>query len=561
MSTATSDSRERARGAAGSGAAASRTQRGWGSHRRQRGIVGTGHLLRVQWRIRRRWLVVWVVALVGSLAGTAVSIAGLYDTPAKVQTYADAVASDALVAINGRVEGIDSLGGIIQDEFSFMAAFLLPLFGISLVAALTRREEESGRLETLLAGRADRRAPVVAALLLATGAIALTVIGFTVSLAASGVPFDRSLLYALSLGLLAFVFAALAALFAQVVLHSRGVYGGGLAVLVAAYVLRGVGDVTHSWVAWLSPLGWAERAAPFGPMRWWTLAIPLVVGLGLSLAAVRVASSRDLGSALLRGGAGPERAGRRLAGPFGLATRLQWPTLAGWLAGTIALAVTMGALAQEVIDAVLGNPALASALGASGNRPEDAFVALVVLYLAIVGAGYVVQATGVLRREETDGRLEPRLAGDVSRWHWLGINTAVVLGGLVVLVALGSLVFAAATAWSTGDSRQLGRILGAGLAYLPAQLVLAGLALALFGAVPRWFGLAWAAYGVITFIAFLGPGLNLPGWVLDLAPTTHVGNPPSGSVEAVALAVLTAVGVALLVGAFAGFRRRGIPQG
>ena len=113
---------------------------------------------------------VWVVALAASMVGTAAAVAGLYNTPEKIHSYAEAVtAGDALVAINGRVEGIDSLGGIIQDEFGFLAAFLLPLLGISLVAQATRREEEDGRLETILGGRVARHAPVLAALVMALG--------------------------------------------------------------------------------------------------------------------------------------------------------------------------------------------------------------------------------------------------------------------------------------------------------------------------------------------------------------------------------------------------------
>ena len=56
-------------------------------------------------------------------------------------------------------------------------------------------------------------------------------------------------------------------------------------MLAASYVLRGVGDVTKTWVTWLSPLGWAEKAAPFGDQRWWTLAVPLAAGLALGAAA------------------------------------------------------------------------------------------------------------------------------------------------------------------------------------------------------------------------------------------------------------------------------------
>jgi ABC-2 type transport system permease protein len=64
----------------------------------------------------------------------------------------------------------------------------------------------------------------------------------------------------------------------------------------------------------------------------------------------------------------------------------------------------------------------------------------------------------------------------------------------------------------------------------------------------------------VTFIAFLGPGLKLPGWVLDLAPTTHVGDPPLGTVEAASLVVLGAIVAAFWVAAAVGFRRRGVPQ-
>ena len=123
-------------------------------------------MLAVQWRTHRRGTLVWMFALIASMVGTAGAVAGLYTTPEKIHTYAQAVtAGDALVAINGRVEGIDSLGGIIQDEFGFLAAFLLPLLGISLVAQVTRREEEAGRLEAVLAGRVARHVPVLAGLI------------------------------------------------------------------------------------------------------------------------------------------------------------------------------------------------------------------------------------------------------------------------------------------------------------------------------------------------------------------------------------------------------------
>ena len=523
---------------------------------------GLRTMLRVVGRIQRRSALVWVLALGASMIGTAASVAALYDSPAKIHTYAAAVTSgNALAAINGRVEGIDSLGGVIQDEFGFMAAFLLPLLGIAMVARATRLEEESGRLEQLLAGRVSRHDPTLAALLVATATILATGTLFTVGLAASGVPLAGSVLYALSLCALALVFATLAALLAQLTPHARGVYTWSLVVLAASYVLRGVGDVTQTWASWLSPLGWAEKTAPFGDQRWWVLVIPLATGLALGAVALRLASRRDLGSALVRGGGGRERAAARLRDPIGLAVWIHRPATLGWLAGGVLLTGMMGALSQQLLDAMAGNPALATAMGIAGASPMDGFVAATQLYLAVIAAGYVVQAIGTLRTEEADGRLETRLSGTLSRAGWLAAHALVVLGGLLTIVLGSSIVLGLATALSVGNTAELGPTLTSGLAYLPAELVLAGVALAVYGLHPRLFWLAWAGYAATTFIAFLGPGLRFRQWALDLAPTTHVGNPPSSPVQTGPLTVMAAVALALVAVGFAAFRRRGVPQG
>ena len=107
-------------------------------------MIGTTAMLAILWRAQRRRLLVWVFATVGSLAFTAIAVAQLYDTPEEIASYGEAVVSDALIAINGHVEGIDTLGGIIQDEFGFIASFLMPLLGLTLVAGMTRSEAFSG---------------------------------------------------------------------------------------------------------------------------------------------------------------------------------------------------------------------------------------------------------------------------------------------------------------------------------------------------------------------------------------------------------------------------------
>ncbi len=524
--------------------------------------TGMRTMLGVQWRTHRRATLTWMFVLVASMVGAAAAVAGLYTTPEKIRAYAQAVsAGDALLAINGRVEGLDSLGGIIQDEFGFLAAFLLPLFGISLVAQVTRREEEAGRLEAVLGGPVARHVPVLAGLGLACGVICVTVVAFAIGLVACGIPGDRSVLYAGSLGALAFVFAGLAGLLAQLTMHSRGIYVGSLLALAVAYVLRGVGDVTGTWIPWLSPLGWAEKAAPFGAMRWWTLLIPLAVGALLATVAVLLAARRDLGSALVRERAGPARGARWLRNPLGLATLIHRPAFFGWLAGAVLMATMMGSLARQFLDAVLGNPSMAAVIGISPAHPEDGLVAVTQLYIAVLATGYAVHAVSTLRGEEVAGRLELRLTGALSRTRWLIAHGLVIAAGLVVIVVTSSVALAAGMAWSTGMTLDLGRVLGTGTAYLPAELVVGALALTIFGWMPQRFAISWGAFGFVAFVALLGQGLRLPSWVLDLSPTTHVGDPPIGDVQALQLVSLAAAGAALIAAGVVGFRRRGVPQG
>jgi ABC-2 type transport system permease protein len=328
-----------------------------------------------------------------------------------------------------------------------------------------------------------------------------------------------------------------------------------------AYLLRGVGDVTKTWLAWLSPLGWAEKAAPFGMMRWWLLVIPLAVGGLLATLAVLVAARRDLGSSLARGGGGAPRATTWLRSPLGLATAIHSPVVLGWAAGALVVAATMGVLAHQFVDVVAGNPAMAEAIGMSGAQPENGLVAVTQLYIAIIATGYAVQAVGGLRGEENAGRLELRLSGTLSRTRWLAAHALVIITGLIVIVIVSSIVLAAGIAWSTGTAMNLGGVLAAGTAYLPAELLVGGLALALFGLRPSGFPAAWAAFAFVAFIAFLGRGLRLAGWVLDLSPTTHVGNPPLGSVQALPLVVIGAIATGLGIAAAVGFRRRAVPQG
>jgi ABC-2 type transport system permease protein len=524
-------------------------------------LAGARTMGSIQRRTSWKALTGWVLGLAAMLGGTAFAVHGSYDTPAKIHEYAAAVGSgDALVAINGRIAGLDSLGGVIANEFGFIAAFALPLMGISLVARLTRREEDSGRLDLLTAGRIGRAAPVLAAAGTVATATLLTSVVFALCLVAVGIPTAAAVLYAASLGALALCFAGVAALAAQAVSHARGVYAAGLGALAVAYLVRGAGDALDTWVAWLSPLGWAEKTQAFGDRRWWPLLLPLAVAVGAVAAAVVASGRRDVGSALVSQRPLASRANRRLRRPLGLALRLGRGSLLGWTVVAVLVSGMFGALTKQAAGAIGGNDALRRGLGGAGATGADVLIRLDLLLLTLVAAAYTLQWVGTLHDEETGERLEVTLSGTTSRPRWLAGQVVGLVLGLAVVGLAGTAALSLSAAWSLDDSAQVARLAGSAAAYLPVVVVLAAAAVALFGARPRWFGLGWAWLVLTAVVALLGPALKLPGWVTALSPTDHVGDLPGGSVDGTGLVGLCLAAALLVAVAFVGFRRRDLPQ-
>jgi ABC-2 type transport system permease protein len=86
--------------------------------------------------------------------------------------------------------------------------------------------------------------------------------------------------------------------------------------------------------------------------------------------------------------------------------------------------------------------------------------------------------------------------------------------------------------------------------------VLGALVVGLFGLAPDAIRLAWAALGACFLLWFLGPLLDLPGWILDLSPYEHVPQIPAAGFAAGPLLGLTAVAAAITAGGAIGFERR-----
>jgi ABC-2 type transport system permease protein len=162
------------------------------------------------------------------------------------------------------------------------------------------------------------------------------------------------------------------------------------------------------------------------------------------------------------------------------------------------------------------------------------------------------------RTEETEQRAEPVLAGAVERLRWGGGHVLVAALGSAWLLLVAGASLGLVHALRTGDAGQIGRLIGATMAQVPAVWVLGALAAALVGAVPRLVAAAWAVLAVCLLLGQVGQLLSLPDWVLDASPFQHSGNAPAHSPDPLPLVLLLAVAAALAAVGAAGLRRRDI---
>jgi ABC-2 type transport system permease protein len=109
----------------------------------------------------------------------------------------------------------------------------------------------------------------------------------------------------------------------------------------------------------------------------------------------------------------------------------------------------------------------------------------------------------------------------------------------------------------TGEvGEQVSRLLGAAWVQVPAAWVLAGIAMLLFGLLPRLTALAWAALAAFALLGQLGELLQLDDWIRNLSPFAHLPQVPGGEVSAAPLLWLTAVAMAFVLAGVAAFQRR-----
>lgn len=523
-------------------------------------FAGTGQLLRFVLRRDRVRLLIWVVVLSALMGISAASVVSLYGTPEALRNYATlAEGNTAIIVQAGPGHGLDdpTTGAVLMNESGIWMFISVSVMSLFMITRHTRHEEESGRAELVRAAPVGRHAPAAAAMLGALIANAAVATAVAVSIVVQGFALAGSVAFASSLVGVGMVFAAISLVSGQIASSARAATGSAVAMIGVSFVLRAVGDVGDGRLSWMSPIGWAQAIRAFADERWWVLLIPAVATVGLVIAADALTSHRDMGGGLVPQRPGRPEASPGLRGAFGLALRLQRGAIIAWVGGIAVFGVFMGVVGNEADAILTDSPEMADFFAGFGDGSlTDAFLSAVMLLLALTASGFTISAVLRLRTEEGEGRVDALLTTPLTRRTWMASHLTIAASGTVVIMAVGGLAMGLGYAIAAGEPGRVLPLVWAGLALVPAMLVLGGIAAALFGVVPRWTLGVWAAFAVALAVGLLGDVLRLPSTLQGVSPFVHAPALPGGEVDALALAALVAVTAGLATLGLTGIGRR-----
>ena len=193
------------------------------------------------------------------------------------------------------------------------------------------------------------------------------------------------------------------------------------------------------------------------------------------------------------------------------------------------------------------------------DQVVDAYQVSIIQMAGMFVAIYLVQVLLRMRVDETGGTLEPVLASGVTRTRWLRGHLLVAVAGCVALMGLFAVSMGLTAGQVLGDAgTPVLDLVWAGLVQVPGIVVVGAAVAAVVCLVPRWsVPASWAILlSALVVGPMFGPGLNLPP--LGAVPLAVHPQPkaPAATVTAAPMLALTAVCIALAVGALVSLRHR-----
>ena len=535
----------------------------------------TGRLVRFMLRRERIISAIWIIVIVLFCAALAPAMDGMFSEPGARQQFAESFDNPVMIAMMGPVYGLDnySAGAMYAGMMLLWTIIAVAVMNIFLVARHTRADEEQGRVEVIRSLPTGRLAVVNAAMITAVIVNAVLAVLLGVALAATGVEsmgFAACMLYGLIVGAAGLVFAAVAAIFAQLSSNRSGATGLSFLVLCLFYVIRAAGDMQGGdLVACISPLGLVQRPQVFIENYIWPVIVLLVEVVVFSAVAYALNSIRDMDQGFIHARPGRREAPGNLLSPFGLAFRLLRNMLIIWIVVMFMLSASYGSVIADIPRFVGDSPEYLQVIGIPAAIVEtmsgaekaqiivDYFGIFVITMMSLICIVPVLNISMKIRAEEREGRTEQIYALPVRRAKYLTGYVIIAFAASILIQFFTAAGLYAATATLENPPFELGGLLQAFMVYLPAIWVMIGVAVLLVGLFPRATGVAWGFFGFVFLVSFLGgmPDL-IPEPLQKISPIKHIPQLPLEEVTAAPLIILTVIAVVLTAAGFVFYKRR-----
>ncbi len=439
-------------------------------------------------------------------------------------------------------------------------AIFASVFGLLAAVRALRTEEDTGRMELVLAGSVGRGTAYLSALAAIGAGVLILGLAEFAGLLLSGLSAGGSAELALATASVVPVFVGVGALTSQIASTRRMALELGGAAVGLFLALRVIADTSTSagWLRWATPLGWAEEMRPFTGAHPIVLALPVLATVALLFVAARIAAGRDVGTGILPARDSSDPRLGLLSSPTAQALRSERTSLIVWLASIGAFAYITGVIAKSTATAGISKSLQhqVSKLGTGSIITPTGYLAFVFIFFVLAVSLFVCAQISAARHEEADERLETLLSLPVSRSRWLGGRLVLALAGAAAIsLVAGLLTWIGAE--SGGVDISLMGMLEAGLNCLPVAVMFLGIAALAYAIVPR--ASAGLSYGLVT-VAFLwylfGSLLSVPHWLVQATPFAHIGLVPTQPFRIGAAAVMLGIAAACALAATWVFARR-----
>jgi ABC-2 type transport system permease protein len=484
-----------------------------------------------------------------------------YPTQSSRVAFAHGFANNAgLRLFYGEPHDLLTVGGYTAWRVGGTLAILAAVFGLLAAARALRAEEDTGRMELVLAGVVGRRTAFLSAMVAIAAGTAVLWFAEFVGFVVAGLAAGGSAYLALATMSVVPVCVGVGAVASQLAPTRRIALELGGAAVGLLFLLRVIADTSSSvgWLRWTTPLGWAEELRPFSGPRPLVLLLPVATSVLLLAAAARLAGGRDIGTGVLPSRDAAEPRLRLLSSPTAQALRSERGSLFAWTGSVAVFAFILGVVSQSVSSAGISKSLQReiARLGSGSIVTPTGYIAFVFIVFILAVSLFACAQVGAARHEEANEQLETLLALPVSRRRWLA-GRLLLAGCGAAAISLTCGLFAWAGATSVGVHIALARTLEAGANCLPVALLFLGIAALAYAVLPR--ASAGIAYGLVT-VTFLwqlvGSLLGAPHWLVDLTPFAHVGLVPAQPFRAGGATIMTGIGFVAALTAASTFRHR-----